>query len=81
MENSPNLNEIKNYIEGSDQKHPCTVSIPKYVSITIESFLDDFLKQTQKELSQITPQDISELIENTPEYKYLLPALEQIPKP
>lgn len=81
MEKSAKLDEIKNYIEGSDQKHECTVSIPKYVSITVETFLNDLLSKTQKDASQITPKDIAEIIENTPEYKFLLPVAEKISNP
>lgn len=79
MSDSVNLEEIKNYIEGPSHEHPCTISVPKYVSITIEVFLNEILQRIQKEPSQITPQDIVELIKNIPEYKFLLPVIEKIP--
>ena len=65
MSDSVNLEEIKNYIEGPSHEHPCTISVPKYVSITIEVFLNEILQRIQKEPSQITPQDIVELIKNS----------------
>lgn len=78
MTNPFDFEEFKTYIEGPEQESQCTVNVPKYVSLTLQSFLTEILQRIKLNTPDITPQNIIDLIKNTPEYSFLLPAVDKI---
>ena len=81
MEDNIDFDVIKQCVEGEDKSFTCTENTPRVIGHIIELFLEDIIRRIQRDnVSEITPQDVANVIENTPEYNFLKPIIPEILK-
>ena len=78
MNEAIDLNDIKKYVEGPNRANKCTVNVPKSLSIMLDLFVTEIIEQIGKDPSEITTKDVIDVIETTPEYKFLQPLVKTV---
>ena len=81
MEDNIDFDVIKQCVESENKNITCSENTPRLLGHIVELFLEDIIKRTQRNnTADITPQDIANVIESTPEYSFLKQIIPEILK-